>query len=106
MTILEALQSQAGYNIKTSVLEKQLIDAGICPSDEYTKEIGEMKEFQLALAYSLWALLTLPNVTEGDYSVSWGNKDGILALINYLLRKWGLDPLGEPTIMFKKDWSC
>lgn len=108
MTIREALQIKFGqYPVSADYIETVLIAAGINGDEEFTKEIGQSKAFELAWAEGLFGLVTSPkSVTEGDYSISSADSDSIWRLINWLRAKWGLDPIGEALIKFKKDWSC
>lgn len=104
MTILQALKARFGYPVSDAFFQSVLIGRGLSPDDTYTAEVGESSCFQLAWMDGLIMLLTVPNVTEGDYSISMSDRDNILSLINSIRGDNDLPPYGAPTVKFLKDW--
>jgi len=76
-----------------------LIDQGLNPSDEYSKEIGDSSAFQLAYAYGLVDIIASPNLSEGDWSRSFGDRDALQKIISSIFNKYapGDNPL-IPTV--------
>lgn len=106
MTILEALKARFGYPLSDNLFMSVLIQRGLNGEDIFTSEIGQSPAFNLAWMDGLIMLLTVPNVTEGDYSISMVDKDNILNLINSIRDDNDLPPYGQPRITFLADLSC
>lgn len=104
MTILEALKARFGYPLSDALFQSILIGRGLSGDNPFTAEVGESPAFNLAWMDGLIMLLTVPNVTEGDYSVSLSDRDKILSLINSIRGDNDLPPYGAPTVRFLKDW--
>ena len=86
MTVSERLNKRLkGFIPDVDVL---LVDQGLNPDDTYTKEIGKSGEFQLAVAYGLVEVLENPNLSEGDWSRSWGDRSAVEKLISSIFNRF------------------
>lgn len=104
MTILEALKARFGYPVSDAFFQSVLIGRGLSPDDPFSPEVAHCPCFALARMDGLIQLLTEPNVTEGDYSISITDRDKILDVINAIRRENDLPPYGAPTVKFLKNW--
>ena len=83
-----------------------LIDQGLKPDDEYTKEVGDSGEFQLAYAYGLEAILLNPNLTEGDWGRNWGDKSTIERIASSIFNRFASDrnPFAAKMVNVSNRW--
>ena len=83
-----------------------LYDQGLIPDDEYSKEIGDSGRFQLAYAYGLVAILLNPNLSEGDWSRSWGDRSALEKLISSIFNRFAQDenPLAPQMVNISHRW--
>lgn len=106
MTIIKALKSKFNYNLPDSFFESILIDAGLNGESEYTQEIGNSEAFQMAWANGLVALITTPNITEGDYSISLADRASIIKLINWIYGRWNIPQIVDQIPTVKRITWC
>ena len=96
ITIKSALKSTVNYPIPDDRIEKALIDAELNGDAIYTKP--DERIIDLVTAGLILTICTSANVSEGGYSISLSDRDGLLAIRSKLLVKWGeLDEL-SPTV--------
>jgi hypothetical protein len=88
------------------VADGLLIDQGLALNDEYTKDVGNSGEFQLAFAWGLYAILMSPNLSEGDWSRNWGDKTAIEKLISSIFNRFAPEenPLISQVVNFSNRW--
>lgn len=101
MTNLEALKGKLGYPLSSNSFILALTDRGLSDSSVYAK----CTAFDLAFADSIMILLTVPNVSEGGYSISLSDKATLLELANGIYAKCGVaSPMIKPTAKFVQRW--
>jgi hypothetical protein len=88
MTVEEKLCDDLNGLVKVTGL---LVDAGLNGADVYTPEIGESAAFQLAYARGLRKMLISPNVSQGDWSRSWGDRSDIREIISGIYFRFAPD---------------
>lgn len=104
MTILEALKARFNYPLSDALFQSILIGRGLSGDDPFTAEVENSPAFNLAWMDGLIMLLTVPNITEGDLSITLSDRNVILDLINSIRSDNDLPPYGKPTVRFLKDW--
>ena len=87
MTYKEALRSVVNYPLTDSSLEKALLDAGLVATDTYTQ--SDQKAIDLVAAELLLVVCTSPDISQGGYRVSIGDRGLLMNARNKLLAKWG-----------------
>ena len=104
MTISERLKSKLLGLV--SDVDGLLIDQGLNPDDEYIADIFISSSFQLAYAYGLFAILISPNLSEGDWSQSWGNRDALEKMISSIFNRFAPDenPLVPKMVNVSNRW--
>ena len=97
MTLSERLNSKLRGFVPD--VDGLLIDQGLNPDDGYTAGVGNSGAFQLAYAYGLVGILMLPDLSEGDWSRSWGDRSAIEKIVNSIFSRFAPNdnPL-NPTI--------
>ena len=93
-TILEAIVDEVHYPISSGNLENRLITRGLDSDTEFTTEIANSKEYKGALADCLISLVSAPNFTEGDVTISLSDKDKIIEMANRLYESIGEEGYG------------
>ncbi|MDR1455302.1 MAG: hypothetical protein LBJ01_06600 [Tannerella sp.] len=68
-----------------------LVDRGLNGADTYTPETGKSASFNLAYADGLFQLLTDPNVSQGDWSRSWGDRSSLERVISGICSRFAPD---------------
>ncbi|GHT02053.1 hypothetical protein AGMMS49525_04720 [Bacteroidia bacterium] len=86
MTVAERLKKK--LNGLVSDIDGLLVDRGLNGSDEYTMEIGQSPAFQLAYADGLYSIIISPNISQGDWSRSWTNKEVIEKIVSNIFNKY------------------
>lgn len=86
MTYLEAIRGKLGYPLSENAFILALLDRGLTSTDTYTSG----QTFDLAYADAIITLVTVPNVTEGGYSVSLSDKKTLLILAGGIYTKYGV----------------
>lgn len=86
MTYLEAIRGKLGYPLSENAFTLALLDRGLTAGDTYAKG----QAFDLAYADAITTLITVPNVTEGGYSVSLTDKKTLLDLAGGIYKKYGV----------------
>ena len=83
-----------------------LVDQGLTPDDAYSGNIGNSKQFQLAFAWGLVAIIMSPNLSEGDWSRSWGDRDALSKIISSIFNRFAPDenPLNPQIIDISNRW--
>ena len=83
-----------------------LIDQGLNPDDEYTKDVGDSGEFQLAYGYGLVSILMSPNLSEGDWSRNWNDKIAIEKIVHSIFNRFapGKNPLAPQMANMSNSW--
>ena len=104
MTKLEALKSTINFPLPDAMYDKVLIDQAINPTDEYTS--ANIKEIDLAALGLLFALLTSPDIKEGDFSRTLPDRPQLLAYYSAICTKHGVvNPLvTKPTVKAVSVW--
>lgn len=91
MTNLEALSAASNHPIEDIKLQKILLDNGINESSTYN---GLTRSFELSTAAVYVLIVTSPNISEGDYSVSPSEKAALIGLAGGIFAKYNVeDPL-------------
>lgn len=75
MTIEESLQAENTYPIDSLYIQKICLDRDLVFDADYTKVIGQSKEYRLALADTYFYLSKHPSITEQKTSIN--NTEGI-----------------------------
>jgi hypothetical protein len=92
MTYLEAIRGKLGYPLSDNAFTLALLDRGLTATDDYASS----SSFDLAYADTIITLVTVPNVTEGGYSVSLSDKKTLLDLAGGIYKKYGeANPMGS-----------
>jgi hypothetical protein len=86
MTIAEALKSSMGFPVNDAKIEKACIDRGLTSTDEYT---GIIRAVELAKADLLIASVTMPNISEGGFTISLNERKEIVAIANKIYSNYG-----------------
>jgi hypothetical protein len=68
-----------------------LADRGLNGADVYTPGTGQSASFQLAYAGGLFQILISPNVSQGDWSRSWGDRSNLERIISHIYAKFSPD---------------
>jgi hypothetical protein len=68
-----------------------LADRGLDGADTYTAEAGRSAAFQLAYAEGLSQILISPDVSQGDWSRSWGDRSSLKKIISNIFYKFAPD---------------
>lgn len=101
MTNKEALMAVVGFEVSDDAIDKSLVDAGIKGAEEYTTNDAE--DIDLCAIDLLQLLLSVPNVSEGGYSISY-DRTAIKDRLNFLSGKHGLMNPSSPFITSKSIW--
>ena len=89
MTLSERLSNRLrGF---VTDVEGLLVDQGLNPDDEYTADIGNAGAFQLAYAFGLVEILISPNLSEGDWSRTWGDRSVIEKIVSAIFNRFAPD---------------
>jgi hypothetical protein len=88
MTKREALQATINYTIPALVLDKHLADSGLNGTENYTPETDK-KAIDLCAAGLILFICTSPNISQGGFSISIGDKEKLLQIRSLILAKWG-----------------
>ena len=91
-----ALQATVNYLIPDESLEKALIDNDLVGTETYSK--ADAKSIDLCGAGLILFVLTSANVSEGGYSISISDREGLLKTRSLLLAKWGVPDNTAPKI--------
>jgi len=104
MTISERLNSKLLELV--SDVDGLLVDQDLNPDDEYTADVGNSGSFQLAYAYGLVAILMSPNLSEGDWSRSFGDKNALEKMISSIFSRFAPseNPLAPQLIHASNRW--
>lgn len=102
MTNKEALVAVlGGFEVPDDTLEKALLDVGIRGAQEYVSDNAE--DIDVCAIDILQLLLSVPNVSEGGYSISY-DRGAIKERLNFLSAKHSLlNPL-SPYVTSKPIW--
>ena len=93
-TILEAIVDDIHYPVSSGNLENRLITRDLEGGNEFNKDIANSKEYKGALADCLISLVSAPNFTEGDVTISLSDKDKIIEMANRLYESIGEEGYG------------
>jgi hypothetical protein len=104
MTIAERLNSKLLGLVPD--VDGLLVDQGLIPDEKYEKEDGNSSKFQLAFAYGLYAVLMSPNLSEGDWSRSWGDRSALEKLTCSIFNRFAPDenPLAPQLVNISNRW--
>ena len=86
MTVRERLDGLLLGLVKD--LDGLLADRGLDGADTYTPETGKSAAFQLAYARGLFQILTSPNVSQGDWSRSWGDRSALEKVVSGIFNRF------------------
>lgn len=105
MNYLEALKAKLGYPIRDDSAELALIGRGLTSADVF---LATSEAFELAWADTIVTILTSPtSVSEGGYSISYGDRASLVNIANYLYARYGkANPLEtlRPKARFVHRW--
>ena len=93
MTILESLKSKVSYPLGEDTLNSILITRGLDAGAEFNVSIANSNSFKGAVADLYLQLVTVPNISEGGMSVSYGDKNVFLSLYRALKKEIGEEDL-------------
>lgn len=97
MTNLEALSAASNHPFDDIKIRKILLDNGLNESGSY---FGLTKDFELATAALYVLIVTSPNISEGDFSVSPSEKTALIGLASGIFSKYGVeDPLTSKSVI-------
>lgn len=88
-TILQALQDEIHYPLGVGYIENRLLSRGLEAGATATAEALSSPAFVGAVADCLASLVQAPNWSEGDKSISLGDRGAILRRANALYRSIG-----------------
>jgi hypothetical protein len=89
MTVRERLSGKLLGLVKD--LDGLLADRELNGADTYTPETGRSASFQLAWAGGLFQILISPNVSQGDWSRSWGDRGNLEKIISSIYARFAPD---------------
>ena len=87
MTNLEALKAIVQYPLDDSSFKLALINRSLAEADNYTA--SNLKLLELAKADCLGAILSSPDIAEGGFQLTHGNKEQLQKEMGRLYAKWG-----------------
>lgn len=88
-TIMQALKDEVHYKLSSGFFENRLLERGLSGDDECTVDTLQSKPFKGAVADCLVALVTVPNIQEGDVSISFNDKSNLLKIANSIYQSIG-----------------
>lgn len=83
------MRDEAGYPLKEGFIANRLLIRSLDGDAEVSAEVLRSPAFLGALADSLWGLLTAPNVTEADTSITLPDRSFILRRANAIYSSIG-----------------
>lgn len=102
MTNLEAIKAKLSYPLSDNSYILALSDRGLSSTATYAST--DKQALELAQADLIYTLITVPNVTEGGYSVSISDKNYMLKLADSIYAKYNVRPLNSPRAKFVQKW--
>ncbi|GAO43792.1 DUF6706 family protein [Flavihumibacter petaseus] len=106
MTVKEALIAEIAMSVDDMLVDKTLVDHGVYENRTYTKELSEtIGKASIDILLSIW---TMPDVSEGGYSVKY-NRDAVKSRLLFLAGKYGRTDITDqlnpkPTVTSKTVW--
>lgn len=100
-TIKTALQDEVQYPLKQGVYDNILISRQLNGDDEFSFEVSQSNSYRGAVADCYKRLILSPNITEGDISISYSDRNTMLKLANSIYDQIGekpLDSFDRPTV--------
>lgn len=94
MTTLNALKNSVNYPLEDAQVEPLLIKRGIDASADYTIEIANSREYELAYADVLRFVVTMVNLSQGG-SVTQAGVKALAGTANAIYRKYGESAIGD-----------
>lgn len=91
-TILEALTDEIHYPLPIGFVENKLLARGLNSEDVFDGDVYASNEFKGCVADCLFSLISAPNFSEGDKSISMADKAHILAVVNDIYTSIGEEP--------------
>lgn len=91
-TLYEALIDEIHYPLPKGFVENKILARGLNGDDPFDAEVYASKEFQGCIADCLFSLISAPNVTEGDKSITMADKSHIIAVVNSIYASIGEEP--------------
>lgn len=88
-TISQALRDEAGYPLREGFISNRLLSRSLDGDVAVSAETLRSHEFLGALADTLWGLVTAPNVTEADMSITLPDRAMILRRANAIYSSIG-----------------
>lgn len=92
-TIQQALIDEIHYPIGSGIVENKMILRSLNPENEFTIDVAMSNQFVGAVADCLYSLISAPNFSEADKSISLSDKNLILRKVNSLYQS-----IGEPSV--------
>ncbi len=88
------------YPVGVGFIGNRIIARGLSPDDEFTASVAESVPFRGAVADCLLSLITAPNFSEADKSISLSDKELILKRANAIYSSIGEDEavVDEPVV--------
>lgn len=99
-TILQALKDELSYPFDDGFIENKLLARGLYPEENMIPDDFQSPQYQGAIADCLYALITAPNFSESDISISLPDRNFILKMANDIYASIGEEPksLGQPKV--------
>lgn len=102
MTNLAAIKAKLNYPLSDNSFILALLDRGLTSTATYST--SDKQALELAQADLIYTLATVPNVTEGGYSVSLSDKQSMLKVADGIYSKYGIRNPSKPTVKFVQKW--
>lgn len=102
MTNLEALKSAVHFPLSNLTLEKIMINRELDKDGVYTS--ANSGTIELCVADSIKVMLTSPNISESDFSISMTEKETLKKMANEIYEKNGEPSPFVPIISTVKAW--
>lgn len=94
MTTLLALKNSVNYPLEDSHVEPLLIKRGVDASADFTTDVANSKEYELAYADVLRFVVTMVNLSQGG-SVTQASVRSLAGTANAIYRKYGESVIGD-----------
>lgn len=94
MTTLNALLNSVNYPLETAQVEPLLIKRGLDAEADFSKEIANSREYELAYADVLRFVVTMVNLSQGG-SVTQASVRSLAGTANAIYRKYGESVIGD-----------
>lgn len=96
-TIRQALIDEIHYPVSNGFIDNKLIAREIDGDDVFDADVAKSNDFMGAVADCLYSLISAPNFSEADKSISLGEKELILRKVNSIYNS-----IGEPSVALQE----